>query len=97
MSSNQTEASPIPSPKASSGHDEVDKINFLNLRCGAANDPKKSPVTPLSDAELQIRLKAVLTSCSVAFQKTKMLTENYVRILSFQIRRHNITERHEIV
>lgn len=82
MSSNQTEASPIPSTRPStapSGHDEVDKINFLNLRCDASsNDPKKDPITTLSDAQLQIRLKAVVLSCSVALHKTKELTGNYV-------------------
>lgn len=83
MSSNQTEASPIVSTRTSetpTGHDELDKINFLNLRC-QMSDPKKVPVTPLSDAELQKRLKAVLLACNVALHKTKELTGNYVRIM----------------
>lgn len=81
MSSKHAEASPVPvaiTSETSSGHDEVDKINFLNLKCHIADENPKLPITPLSDAVLKERLRAVLHSCHSALHQTKSLTDNYV-------------------
>lgn len=70
MSSNQTEANPIPiTTEAPSGHDEVDRhTNFLNLKCDISNDTKKLPKASLNDTALRERLIAVLIQCrSVSF------------------------------
>lgn len=82
MSSRQAEASPVPvaitSETSSAGHDEVDKINFLNLQCHIANEHASAPMAPLNDAVLKERLRAVLLSCHSALHQTKHLTDNYV-------------------
>jgi hypothetical protein len=80
MYSNQAEASPIPATIDSSSHDEVDKINFLNLQCDiSANEDL--PRVPLSDEVLRERLRAVLISCNSALHTTKHLTDNYVSVI----------------
>lgn len=84
MSSKQADASPVPvaitSATSSSGHDEVDKVNFLNLQCHISNEHEKVSITPLSDAVLRERLRAVLLSCHSALHQTKHLTDNYVSL-----------------
>lgn len=80
MSSNRAESSPVPATitsNTSSGHDEIDKYNFLNLKCDASNENKLSKVS-LSDIQLRGRLVAVLVSCNQALHQTKHLTDNYV-------------------
>lgn len=73
MYSNQAEASPIPA----TSHDEVDKVNFLNLQC-ESSPGGVIPNTKLSDSELRQRLVDVLVSCNSALYTTKHLTDNYV-------------------
>lgn len=78
MYTNQAEASPIPATIDSTpGHDEVDKVNFLNLQCDISVD-KSLPKTQLSDSDLRKRLVDVLVSCNAALHTTKHLTDNYV-------------------
>lgn len=61
MTSKQAEANPVPatlSSERSSGRDEVDKINFLNLHCDISSGHKMSTAL-LSDSALRGRLTAV--------------------------------------
>ena len=70
---NQAEASPIPA----TSHDDVDKVNFLNLQC-QSSPSGIIPKTGLSDSALRQRLVDVLVSCNSALHITKHLTDNYV-------------------
>jgi hypothetical protein len=72
MYSNQAEAHPVP-------HDEVDKVNFLNLQCDISDD-KNLQKSSMSDEKLKERLVAVLISCNSALHTTKHLTDNYVSL-----------------
>lgn len=78
MSSEQAEASPV--PVAPSGHDELDKVNFLNPKCHISEGSTHGPITPLSDDALKARLGAVLLTCHSALHSTKSFTEDYVSL-----------------
>lgn len=82
MSSNKTDAKPVPamiSSEIPNSHDETDKINFLKLQCDISNDyNKKASRNALNDVVLKERLVAVLISCHSALHQTKHLTDNYV-------------------
>lgn len=82
MSSNKTNANPVPATISSgipNRHDESDKMNFLNLQCDISNDyNKKASKDALNDVVLKERLVAVLISCHSALHQTKHLTDNYV-------------------
>lgn len=85
MSSNRAQAHPVPATISSErclGHDEVDKINFLNLQCDVSSGKKLSKA-PLNDAALRERLVAVLISCHSALHQTKHLTDSYVSYDTF--------------
>lgn len=58
MTSKQAEANPVPASVSSSGRDEVDKVNFLNLHCASQGGQKVSKAL-LSDSALRDRLIAV--------------------------------------
>ncbi|CRK91186.1 CLUMA_CG004869, isoform B [Clunio marinus] len=100
MSSNQAEGRSIvyaSSEENSSGRDESDKIDFLNLQCVVERD---KPKAPLSDSALKSRLEAVLLSCRSALFQTKDLTDNYIKQIwgnDVTVHRHHETwERRNI-